>query len=141
MTTEVLSSSQEVKDLYKMALLAREKSYSPYSGHKVGAAIRTSNGKIYTGCNIENSSFGATVCAERVAIQKGISEQGPLQIVEIMVITDATPPWPPCGLCRQVIGEFGKETTIYTANIEGNLETFSLNDLFPLAFTSAHLQK
>src|SRR5690242_15716831 len=102
MSTEIGSASEIVKDLYKMALLAREKSYSPYSGHKVGAAIRTSSGKIYTGCNVENASFGATVCAERTAIQKAISESGPITVTEVMVVTQADPPWPPCGMCRQV---------------------------------------
>jgi cytidine deaminase len=140
MSSEVSTESSDIKDLYKMALLVREKSYSPYSGHKVGAAIRTSDGKIYTGCNIENSSFGATVCAERVAIQKAISEQGPLEITEVMVVTKASPPWPPCGMCRQVIGEFGKDAIIYTSNLEGVLEKFTLNDIFPLAFTSSHLK-
>ena len=141
MNSDVSTASETVKDLYKMALLAREKSYSPYSGHKVGAAIRTSNGKIYTGCNIENSSFGATVCAERTAIQKAISENGLITVTEVMVVTKADPPWPPCGMCRQVIAEFGKEATIYTANIEGKLETSTLDVLFPEAFTPSHLKK
>lgn len=139
MTSKISSASDDIKNLYKMALLAREKSYSPYSGHKVGAAVRTSDGKIYTGCNIENSSYGATVCAERTAIQKAVSENGLIAISEIMIVTKADPPWPPCGLCRQVIAEFGKDVTLYTSNVEGRLETFKLEALFPESFTPSHL--
>jgi len=131
--------TSKTKDLYEAALIARERSYSPYSGHKVGAAIRTADGKIYSGCNVENSSFGATVCAERVAIQKAISECGLVQIAEIMVVTEANPPWPPCGICRQVIGEFAKNPVVYTANLEGSEKTYAFSDLFPEAFDSTHL--
>lgn len=144
-SSSVASASPQIQELYKKALAARELSYSPYSGHQVGAAIRTNQGKIYTGCNVENSSFGATVCAERVAIQKAISETGKIQIQEIMVVTQATPPWPPCGMCRQVIAEFGpelsklKDVKIHTANLEGVLNTYSWNDLIPHAFTPSHL--
>lgn len=141
MTLQVSSASPIVKDLYKMALLAREKSYSPYSGHKVGAAIRTSDGKIYAGCNIENSSYGATLCAERTAIHKAISENGQLTVTDVMVVTRADPPWPPCGLCRQVIAEFGNNATIYTSNLEGKLEVFKMDEIFPQAFTPAYLNK
>ena len=140
MTLEISTSSPELKDLYKMALLVREKSYSPYSGHKVGAAILTTDGKIYTGCNVENSSFGATVCAERVAVQKAVSEKGTITLKAVMVVTSATPPWPPCGMCRQVLGEFGKNFSVHTANTEGNLETYSFQELFPEGFTPAHMK-
>ncbi|NBU59095.1 MAG: cytidine deaminase [Betaproteobacteria bacterium] len=79
--------------LRNLALLSMEHSYSPYSKKQVGAAIRLSNGKIYTGCNIENSSFGGTVCAERVAVWKAVSEEGPaIEITEVAVATDADPP-------------------------------------------------
>lgn len=141
MTSGINNASETIKELYKLALLARGNSYSPYSNQKVGAAIRALNGKIYTGCNIENSSFGATVCAERVAIQKAVSENGTIEVTEIMVISRANPPWPPCGLCRQVIAEFGKDAIIYTSNLEGTLETFTFEALFPVAFTPDHLRK
>ena len=123
-----------------MALLVREKSYSPYSGHKVGAAILTSDGKIYTGCNVENSSFGATVCAERVAIQKAVSEKGVILLKSVMVVTQAASHWPPCGMCRQVLAEFGQDFWVHTANTQGRLETYSFQELFPKGFTPNYLK-
>ena len=140
MTLAISGSSQELKELYKLAIAAREKSYSPYSGHKVGAAILTSDGKTYTGCNVENSSFGATVCAERVAVQKAVSENGKLTLKAVMVVTSATPPWPPCGMCRQVLAEFGEDFLVHTANPQGNLETYPFQELFPKGFTPSHMK-
>jgi cytidine deaminase len=141
MSTKIESASSEIRELYKHALLGREKAYCPYSGYKVGAAIRTSSGQIFSGCNVENSSFGATVCAERVAIQKAVSEKGQLEILEVMVVTDSTPPWPPCGMCRQVIAEFGTNVTIHIANLEGDFSSMSFGELFPKAFSPEHLIK
>jgi cytidine deaminase len=141
MSLSIEAASQDLKDLFKTALLVRGHSYSPYSGYKVGAAIRLSNGKVYSGCNIENSSFGATVCAERVAIQKAVSENGAITVSEIMVVTQASPPWPPCGMCRQVIAEFGKRITIYTANLIGEYQEIPFDELFPQAFTPEHLAR
>ena len=133
---------KETRELYQAALKTRKHSHSPYSGHKVGAAIRTKTGKIYTGCNVENSSYGGTVCAERGAIQQAIIADGKLTITEIMVVTDATPPWPPCGICRQVIAEFAApHVIIHAANLKGEIHTIPFSDLFPQAFTPAHLAK
>lgn len=130
------------KELFEAAKSARERSYSPYSGHKVGAAIRMSDGKIFSGCNVENSSYGGTICAERVAIQKAVSE-GHLKIQEVLVVTASTPPWPPCGMCRQVIAEFAAEASIalHTANLAGDHESFEFSEIFPRAFTPGHLLK
>jgi cytidine deaminase len=137
---KVSSATPSVQQLYQLACAARERAYSPYSGHRVGACIRTTDGRTYTGCNVENSSFGATVCAERVAIQKAISEQGKMEIAKILVVTDATPPWPPCGMCRQVIAEFAQPAlTLYMTNLQGELQSITLGELFPLAFTPSHL--
>lgn len=136
-----------LKKLYEAAKKARENAYSPYSGYKVGAAIldisQSQKGKIFTGCNVENSSYGATVCAERTAIQSAVAAQGSLTIAEIMVVTDATPPWPPCGLCRQVIAEFArdKEILIHAANLKGEIITTSYDSLMPNAFLPSHLSK
>jgi cytidine deaminase len=127
------------KKLFDLAARARENSHSPYSKHKVGAALRTSDGKIYTGCNVENSSYGGTICAERTAISKAVSEQGKIQIAEILVVTDSSPPWPPCGICRQVIAEFG-EPVIHSANLKGEVQSESFAALFPRAFTPGHLK-
>ena len=133
----------QLQTLFDAALAAHARSHSPYSGHKVGAAIRTEEGKIYGGCNVENSSYGATVCAERVAIHKAVSEQGALRIREILVVTDASPPWPPCGLCRQVIAEFAgdrpADVAVHATNLAGELVTRSFGELFPEAFLPSHL--
>lgn len=130
------------KELFDQACQARTRSHSPYSGHKVGAAIRTASGKVYSGCNVENSSYGGTVCAERVAIGKAVSEEGKITIQELLVVTDATPPWPPCGLCRQVIAEFASpDLEIIAANVKGEAEKMRFDALFPNAFTPAHLDK
>ena len=137
-STIELSTSQ-IQELYQLARAAREKAYCPYSGYQVGAAIRVAEGKIYTGCNVENSSYGATNCAERVAIQKAISEQGRVQIWAVMVVTDASPPWPPCGMCRQVIAEFSQDCVIYAANLQGELQTTRFAELLPQAFTPQYL--
>jgi cytidine deaminase len=133
----------KVDDLLQAAKAARDHSYSPYSGHKVGAAIRLKSGQIFSGCNVENSSYGATVCAERVAVQKAVSELGKIEIEEVLVVTDATPPWPPCGLCRQVLAEFiGKKgIQLHACNLNGAVETSDFSDIFPQAFTPGHLKK
>lgn len=134
-----------LQPLYQAAKDARQNSYSPYSGQKVGAALRTSEGLIHSGCNVENSSYGATVCAERVAIQKAVSDSrdGELEIKEIVVVTDADPPWPPCGMCRQVIAEFVRDPerlAVHMVNLQGTVRTFRFSELFPHAFTPSHLK-
>lgn len=141
MKFEIVNASSELKDLYKAAVLTREKAYCPYSGYKVGAAIRLTDQRIFSGCNVENASFGATICAERVAILKAISETGPIQISEVMVVTQSNPPWPPCGICRQMISEFGPEVIIYSAGLDGIYHQNMFHDLFPQAFTASNLIK
>jgi cytidine deaminase len=129
-------------ELFQVALRARDRSYSPYSGFKVGAAIRLESGEVFNGCNVENSSFGGTVCAERTAILKAVSEKGPtIRIAEVLVVTDASPGWPPCGLCRQVIAEFGSKAHIHATNLKGELKTTRMDELFPDAFLPEHLKK
>ena len=130
----------DIEELKKAATESRARAYAPYSTYQVGAAIRTSTGQIFSGCNVENSSFGATVCAERVAIQTAIAQTGPLQIVDVFVLTDATPPWPPCGMCRQVIAEFADpKLMIHTSNLAGIVHSVPFSKLFPNAFTPSHL--
>ena len=129
-----------LSELFVAAEKARKNSYSPYSGFKVGAAVRLTTGEIFGGCNVENSSFGGTVCAERVAIQSAIAAKGPSsRIAEILVVTDATPAWPPCGICRQVIAEFGAGAKVHAVNLNGALKSQSLKDLLPDAFLPGHL--
>ncbi|MBV9470449.1 MAG: cytidine deaminase [Abitibacteriaceae bacterium] len=141
MSSTIELAEPHIQQLYQLACAAREKAYCPYSGYQVGAAIRISDGTIYTGCNVENSSYGATNCAERVAIQKAVSEHGKIQIADVMVVTDANPPWPPCGMCRQVIAEFSAQTVIHAANLQGEIITTSFADLLPQAFTPEHLHR
>lgn len=129
------------ENLKNKAIEAMNHSYSPYSNRQVGAAILLSNGKTYSGCNIENSSFGATVCAERVAVWKAVSENGgDIQITEIAVATEASPPWSPCGMCRQVINEFvSKDCKISLVNKKGEVVKHTHAELLPHAFDRSRL--
>ena len=131
------------RKLKTLAIRAMKNSYSPYSKKTVGAAIRLSNGKIFTGCNIENSSYGGTVCAERVAVWKAASEcGGNIQITDVYVATEASPPWSPCGLCRQVINEFvAKHCDIVLVNPKGDEKHFTHRDLLPESFDRSTLKK
>ena len=129
------------KELLKWALEAQKNSYAPYSTKHIGAAIEMDNGKYYSGCNVENASYGGTVCAERIAIFKGISE-GAKRIKEVLVVSSEENPWPPCGMCRQVIAEFaGPEVKIHLCNPQGQGRTMTFGDLFPDAFGPGHLKK
>lgn len=129
-----------MKKLFKAAEKTRGNAYSPYSKIKVGAALRTRKGLVFTGCNVENSSYGGTVCAERVAIFSAVAALGRFEIEEMVVVTDAHPPWPPCGMCRQVIAEFAvPSTVIHAMNPSGEIASQKFSELFPSAFTSDHL--
>jgi cytidine deaminase len=125
--------------LIEEAIKAIKNAYVPYSHFRVGAAVLMKSGKIYTGANIENSSYGATVCAERVAIFKAISE-GEKEIQEIAVVTETDKPSSPCGICRQVIAEFSDDALIFLANTKGDLIETSLKKLLPMAFTKKDLE-
>lgn len=129
--------------LIDIAIEARNFSHSPYSTKKIGSAIQLDNGKIYSGCNIENASYGGTVCAERVAIWKAYSENSlPIKIKSVAVSSDENSPWPPCGFCRQVIAEFATpDTEIILVNLEKKEVTMKFAELFPFAFESKHLGK
>jgi cytidine deaminase len=127
------------KELIEEAKKAREKAYAPYSNFKVGAAILTKSGKIFTGVNIENSSYGASICAERVAVFNAINS-GDSEIVEVAVVTDKKEPAMPCGICRQVLKEFSKNLKIYAANLEGRVIETTLDEIFPMAFTGEDLK-
>jgi cytidine deaminase len=141
-TPRIQDQSESLRKLYESALQARNNSYSPYSGHKVGAAIRTMDGKIHSGCNVENSSYGGTVCAERTAIFKAVSETGKIRIEEVVVITDSPEPWPPCGFCRQILSEFASpDLQVHAVNLQGTMRTSRFSELFPEAFTPDYLGK
>lgn len=127
--------------LFQAACIAQKRAHAPYSGAFIGAAVLMSDGAIYSGCNVENASYGGTVCAERVAIFKAVSEGATKQIKEVMVVSDAEKPWPPCGFCRQVIAEFATDNTvIHTANLQGKIKSFPFPEIFPEAFTPKHLE-
>ena len=124
---------EEFKKLIKEAEKARKRAYTPYSKFQVGAAVLCADGKIFTGCNIENASFGLAVCAERVAIFKAISE-GSTKFKAIAVISDTDKPCSPCGACRQVISEFGKDIPLIMANLKGDFKIKKIKELLPEAF-------
>ncbi len=128
--------------LFKKAVNARKKAYAPYSKHKIGASVLMSDGSIFTGANVENASYGGTVCAERTAIWKAVTEgaKGPIQ--EIVVVSDHADPWPPCGMCRQVISEFATpETKVWIGNTKKVVKGFTFAEIFPEAFTPRNLKK
>jgi cytidine deaminase len=126
--------------LAQLAITAREKAFAPYSGFFVGAAVETLDGAIYTGCNIENASYGLTVCAERVAIWKAMSEGvKPGEFRAIAVAADTNPPTPPCGACRQILAEFAPQATVTLVNLQGVTREFTVAELLPESFNDSFL--
>ena len=121
------------KELLQAALDARLKAYAPYSKFLVGAAVRAESGKIYTGCNIENASYGLTVCAERNALFKAVGA-GERKFTALCVVGDTEEPISPCGACRQVMAEF-KVPCIILANLNGKIVEYTLDELLPLSFS------
>jgi cytidine deaminase len=134
-----LSDTEEAQ-IDEAAKAARLQSVAPFSRFMVGAAVRAGSGKIYTGCNIESASYGLTVCAERVAIWKALSE-GEREFIELAVIADTESLTPPCGTCRQIIWEFCKNATIKLMNLRGQVEVISIRDLLPRAFDARFLRE
>ena len=128
-----------LRPVIEAAASARQKSVAPFSKFLVGAALRAENGSLYTGCNVESASYGLTVCAERVAIWKALSE-GERQFTELAVVADTEVLTPPCGTCRQIIWEFCKSATIVLANLKGRAEIVSIQDLLPRAFDARFLE-
>ncbi len=120
------------KELLQSALAAREKAYAPYSKFLVGAAVRAASGKIYTGCNVENASYGLTVCAERNALFAAVGA-GEREFAALCVVGDTSAPISPCGACRQVMSEF-KIPVIYLANLQGDVKECTLEELLPYGF-------
>ncbi len=133
--------TENQKKLFTAATIAQKRAHAPYSGAFIGAAVLMTDGQIFSGCNVENASYGGTVCAERVAIWKSVSEGAAKNIAEILVVSDAPAPWPPCGLCRQVIAEFATvDTMVYTTNLTGTMKTFKFSEIFPESFTPDFLK-
>jgi cytidine deaminase len=131
--------SEDIESLIETAKRAREQAVAPFSNFQVGAAVKTADGRVYTGCNVESASYGLTVCAERVAIWKALSE-GERQFTEMAVVADTETLTPPCGTCRQIIWEFARGARIVFANLEGKSEEFHIADLLPRAFDARFLK-
>jgi cytidine deaminase len=124
--------------LLEAALSARRHAHAPFSKFLVGAALLDAGGRIHTGCNVENATYGLTICAERVAVFKAISE-GARAFERIAVAADTEKPTPPCGACRQILWEFCGDIEVVLVNPRGRIETFRLKDLFPRPFDVSFL--
>jgi cytidine deaminase len=124
------------KELVDRAAAARQNAYAPYSGYPVGAAVMTASGAVYAGCNVENASSGLTVCAERTAIQRAVS-QGDREITALAVVTEDGVS--PCGACRQVRQEFANDAEVFLASANGAIEETTLGELLPSPFTRRDL--
>jgi cytidine deaminase len=124
--------------LAESALAARLKAHAPYSHFQVGAALESADGRVFTGCNIENATYGLSLCAERVAVFKAISE-GARKFQRIAVSADTDVLTPPCGACRQILWEFCGDIELTLVNLHGKTDTFHLRDLFPRPFDASFL--
>jgi cytidine deaminase len=124
--------------LIEAAKQARENAHAPYSNFRVGAALRSASGRIFGGCNVENATYGLTMCAERVAIFKAVSE-GERGFSALSVVTDTEVLTPPCGACRQLIWEFCGDIPVSLANLKGKIEIVQMRELFPRPFDDSNL--
>jgi len=129
-----------MKRLISRARQARKRAYAPYSRFKVGAALEARNGKVYTGCNVENASYAVTCCAERTALVKAVSE-GSRSFTRIAVVADTKEPCPPCGVCIQALHEFAPRLEVIMANMRGRVVVRRLTELYPNAFRSEKMRK
>ena len=130
----------ETDNLIRIATEARSCSLAPFSNFLVGAALRTEAGKVFTGCNIESASYGLTVCAERVAIWKALSECE-RDFTDLVIVVDTEQLTPPCGTCRQIIWEYCKHAKITLANLRGQREEVDIGHLLPKAFDARFLKE
>ncbi|MGE5592219.1 MAG: cytidine deaminase [Betaproteobacteria bacterium] len=126
--------------LIELAKSVRERAYAPYSRFQVGAALLGRSGRVYTGCNVENASYPAGVCAERCAVAKAVSE-GEREFSAIAIVADTEGPCAPCGICRQVLVEFGPAIQVIMSNLKGDVRVAAAADLLPGAFTGADMSR
>jgi cytidine deaminase len=131
-------STEEIDGLVAQAAEARKAAYVPYSHFPVGAALRGEDGAIFTGCNVENASYGLTICAERNAVAHAVAE-GARRFDAIAVVTENGVT--PCGMCRQVLAEFGPAMTVIVADADGQRRIYNMGELLPAAFTPAQLEE
>ncbi len=133
-------SSSDIDQMLTLARAVRDKAYAPYSQFKVGAVVRSDDGTLFAGCNVENVAYPEGTCAEAGAIAAMIAELGPARITSVLVIADRPTPVTPCGGCRQKLAEFGDGTTpVFLANMDGVQSQISLADLLPGAFSQKHM--
>jgi cytidine deaminase len=131
-------AAEAIERLILAARAARERAHAPFSKFKVGAAVEDEDGKIYAGCNIENATLGLTMCAERVAVFKAISE-GASRLIRVAVVADSAELTPPCGACRQILWEFCGDAELILANLAGASERLRIGQMFPRPFDSSFL--
>jgi cytidine deaminase len=127
-----------IENLIEAARSARERAYAPFSKFKVGAAVEDQDGRIYSGCNVESTSYGLTMCAERVAVFRAISE-GASKLARMAVVADTEQLTPPCGACRQILWEFLGDSELILANLAGATETLRISQIFPRPFDGSFL--
>jgi cytidine deaminase len=132
--------AKRLPNLIHAAQQVRLRARAKYSGFKVGAALETRAGKVYTGCNVENSTYGLSVCAERVTIWKALSE-GETVFRRMIVVADSETLTPPCGACRQIIWEYCGDIQIVLSNLSGRRKSYRMSELFPVPFDHQFLEK
>ena len=135
-----MNEVREEQRVIDAAFEARQRAVATFSNFRVGAAVETEDGQIYTGCNIESASYGLTVCAERVAIWKALSE-GARCFGRLVIVADTKTLTPPCGTCRQIIWEYCRDATIILMNLRGDYEEVYVRDLLPRAFDARFLKE
>ena len=133
-----MSGQDPTEELIALAKKARSQAYAPYSRFRVGAALRAASGRVYSGCNVENASYGLSICAERVALFKAVCE-GERTFTALAVVSETMAS--PCGACRQVLAEFGLDTKVLVADLVDGREVLTVSDLLPAAFTPASLPR
>ncbi len=126
--------------LVAAAAIARARAHAPFSKFQVGAALEAEGGTIVMGCNVESASYGLTLCAERTAVVKGVSE-GFKRFVKVAVVTDTDTPTPPCGACRQLLWEFAPDAVVLLANLKGDVIRYTMRELLPAAFDAGQLDR